>query len=63
MKLCVKMIDKRLYVFESYKLDLLEHWVKVQADGDCRFFPILHVEEVVEFSSGLQESLTNLSSG
>ena len=62
MKLCIKMLDGRHYVYSDYKLNLSEHWVKVQSNGDCLHFPVLHVKEVVEFHSELQESLVAMAS-
>jgi hypothetical protein len=62
-RLCVKMLDGRHYVYESYRFELLEFWVKVYSDGDCMSFPVLHIKEVVEFRSKFQESLVATASG
>ena len=54
------MLDKRQYVYSEYSFELLEHWVKVQNSGDCIYFPVMYVKEVVEFDSKFQEALIGL---
>ena len=57
MKLCVKMLDGRHYVYSDYSFDLSKYWVKVQNKGDCICFPVSQIKEVVEFKSDFQKSL------